>query len=227
MATLTHDPVVETVARHARPLTGDVHDYDPLLSWIGDARLVLLGEASHGTAEFYAERAAITRRLILERGFTAVAVEADWPDAARVHRYVQGRSHDAQPSDALADFRRFPRWMWRNTVVRDFVGWLHHHNARLPDHQPRVGFYGLDLYSLHASIEAVLRYLAHTDPQAAARAQARYACFDHYGEDPQAYGQAAGFGLGRSCEDDVVHQLVELRRDAEQYLRRDGMVAEE
>jgi len=126
------------------PLTGAPADYDPLFELIGDARLVLLGEASHGTHEFYSARALITQRLIQEKGFTAVAVEADWPDAYRVHRYVRGVSDDAESIDALANFKRFPTWMWRNADVLDFVGWLRAYNDGLAQGATKVGFYGLD-----------------------------------------------------------------------------------
>jgi len=199
--------------RVARPLES-THDYDSLLERIGAAPLVLLGEASHGTEEFYRIRAELTRRLIVEQGFTAVAVEADWPDAYRVNRYVRGDNADRDAEAALAGFLRFPTWMWRNTIVRDFVAWLRAHNDALGAKGERVGFYGLDLYSLHSSIEAVLAYLDRTDPDAAARARYRYACFDHFGEDVQAYGYATGFDLAPSCEDDVVAQLIDLRRHA-------------
>ena len=154
----------------AHRLTGAPEDFDPLLAQVGDARYVLLGEASHGTHEFYRIRAAITKRLILEKGFSAVAVEADWPDAYRVNRYVTGGGDDADATEALGGFRRFPQWMWRNADVLDFVGWLRAHNDALPTAAPKVGFYGLDLYSLHASIDAVLQYLRIVDPAAARRA---------------------------------------------------------
>jgi erythromycin esterase-like protein len=186
---------------------------------------VLLGEASHGTHEFYRERAQITKRLIREKGFTAVAVEADWPDAYRVNRYVRGRGDDVEAIDALGGFRRFPAWMWRNADVLDFVGWLRAHNDETGTGRPGAGFYGLDLYSLHASMEAVLAYLDKVDPDAAGRARARYACFDNYGEDTQAYGFASGLGLGPSCEQEVITQLVDLRRSAAEYALRDGRIA--
>lgn len=194
----------------ATPLTGDA-DLDHVLDLIGDARLVLIGEASHGTHEFYRTRAALTRRLIEERDFTAVAVEADWPDALRVNRYVRGQAADASSDEALSDFRRFPRWMWRNTVVQEFVEWLRQHNRNIAT---PTGFYGLDLYSLHASIESVLGYLDRVDPESATRARARYSCFDHFGQDPQVYGYATAAGLMEPCEDEVVGQLVELQQDA-------------
>lgn len=186
---------------------------------------MLLGEASHGTHEFYRERAQITKRLIKEKGFTAVAVEADWPDAYRVNRFVRGAGDDPEAVDALGGFKRFPAWMWRNADVLDFVGWLRAHNDSVPASVRKVGFYGLDLYSLHASIEAVLDYLDKVDPEAAWRARYRYSCFEHFGEDPQAYGYAAGIGLTRSCENEVVSQLIELQRQAGELARRDGRIA--
>ena len=210
-----------------QPLTGDAHDYDALLEAIGDARIVLLGEASHGTHEFYAERAKITWRLILERGFHAVAVEADWPDAYRVNAYVRGRGDDRSADDALGGFKRFPTWMWRNRDVLAFVEWLREHNASRPNAAEHAGFYGLDLYSLRSSIGAVLEYLDNVDPEAAARARYRYGCFGDAGEDSQAYGYAAAFNLTQSCEDAAVRQLMELREHAAEYASRDGRLAED
>jgi erythromycin esterase-like protein len=215
----------DVVAGAAVPLTGAATDYDELLDMIGNARFVLLGEASHGTHEFYRERARITRRLITEKGFTSIAVEADWPDAYRVNRYVRGEGADPDAVDALGGFKRFPAWMWRNADVLDFIGWLRAHNDDIPDPSGRVGFFGLDLYSLHASIEAVLTYLDKVDPIGASAARYRYSCFEHFGEDPQSYGYAAGFGLAESCEQEVVSQLVELQHHAAEYARRDGRVA--
>jgi erythromycin esterase-like protein len=206
----------------AQPLRGTSADFDPLLRRIGNARVVLLGEASHGTHEFYRIRAEITKRLIREKGFTAIAVEADWPDAYRVNRFVRGRSDDADAADALGGFRRFPQWMWRNADVVDFVGWLRAYNDTVVGAHRTVGFYGLDLYSLHASIEAVLAYLRVVDPGAARRAQERYACFDHAGPDLHRYGAATQFGLTPSCEREVIAQLVELQRASAEYAKRDG-----
>jgi erythromycin esterase-like protein len=205
----------------ARPLVGAPADFDPLLTLVGNAHFVLIGEASHGTHEFYRVRGEITKRLIREQGFTSVAVEADWPDAYRVNRYVLGRGADLDAIEALEGFKRFPQWMWRNADVLDFVGWLRAYNACCPE-PAQIGFYGLDLYALHASIDAVLRYLRLVDPAAARRAQERYSCFDHFGGDPQAYGYATRFGLAPSCETAVVEQLEELRRSAAEYARRDG-----
>ncbi|HZO53476.1 MAG TPA: erythromycin esterase family protein [Bryobacteraceae bacterium] len=217
--------ITDLVHDAALPLTGSPSDYDHLLEFIGDARFVLLGEASHGTHEFYRQRAQITKRLIQEKGFTVVAVEADWPDAYRVNRYVRGASKDADAVEALSGFKRFPAWMWRNADVLDFVGWLRSYNDSLPPDARRTGFYGLDLYSMHASIGAVLAYLDKVDPEGARRARHRYACFEHFGEDPQGYGYAAGLGLSHSCESEVISQLIDLQRRAAEYARRDGRVA--
>jgi erythromycin esterase-like protein len=193
------------------PLAGGARDHDALLRLIGPARLALVGEASHGTQEFYRERIEITKRLIAEHGFTAIAVEADWPDAWRVNRYVRGRSDDRDAGDALSGFQRFPAWMWRNTEVRDFVEWLREYNAGRGA-QAQVGFYGIDLYSLFTSMQAVLAYLDRVDPESAKRARARYACFDHAHEDSQAYGYGASYGVSPSCEDEAVQQLRDMNR---------------
>jgi erythromycin esterase-like protein len=194
-----------------REITGAAGDYDALLELAGDARFVLLGEASHGTHEFYRARSRITRRLIAEKGFCAVAIEGDWPCAHRVNRYVRGAGADRTADAALAGFERFPAWMWRNRDVLQFVGWLRRHNDALAPGAPRAGFYGLDLYSLFDSMRAILVYLERVDPAAARRARARYACFDHFAEASQRYGYASAFGVSKSCEDEVVAQLVEMR----------------
>ena len=196
----------------ARPLSGYPHDYDVLLDMIGDAHFVMLGEATHGTHEFYRERAFITQRLIEEKGFHAVAVEADWPDAYRVNRYIRNMSDDGSPEQALSGFQRFPTWMWRNTDMVRFVDWLQHHNESLGIAQRQVGFYGLDLYSLFTSIDEVLHYLDRADPEAARAARERYACFDHFHEDSQLYGYMASYGLmHETCEKVVAQQLHDLR----------------
>ena len=219
------DPIA-VVRRHAIELTGGARDYDSLIAAVGDARVVMIGEATHGTHDFYHERAVITRRLIEEKGFAGVAVEADWPDAYRVNRYVRGAGTDEDAVEALGDFERFPMWMWRNADVLDFIGWLRAYN----DTQPadlRAGFYGLDLYSLRASIQAVLAYLSNVDPEAARRARIRYGCFDQFGDELQQYGYAASFGLTTTCEREVLAQLVDLQRQRATYASRDGRVAEE
>jgi erythromycin esterase-like protein len=213
-------PVIER-----QPLVGSAEDYDRLLDLVGDARVVMLGEASHGTHEFYRERALITRRLIQERGFRAVAVEADWPDAYRVNRYVHGAPEDADAEEALRGFRRFPTWMWRNAEVLDFVGWLRARNESRPPSEA-AGFFGLDLYSLSSSVREVIFYLERVDPPAAARARERYACFEPVAGE-QAYERAATLGVSEPCRSEVVAQLVELRRLGDSVLRRDGIAAED
>ena len=215
---------IRAIRPSLQQLSGASADYDALLDLVGDARFVLIGEASHGTHEFYAHRAAITRRLIAEKGFNAVAVEADWPDAYRVNRYVRGLGDDEKADDALADFKRFPTWMWRNRDVVEFIDWLREYNERIRGEDRRVGFYGVDLYSLFSSIEAVITYLQKVDPEAARRARERYSCFDHFGDEAQAYGYATAIGATPSCEDEVVSQLVDFRRKLSDYAQRDGHI---
>lgn len=202
------------------------HDVDALVELAADAQLVLIGEASHGTGEFYEIRADLTRRLIADHGFRGVAAEADWPDSARVHQYVTGRSEDEDAESALQGFRRFPSWMWRNHTVRDFVEWLRDWNRGLPPAQ-QAGFYGIDLYSLHSSIEAVLQYLDEHDPASAREARSRYACFDQFLREPQLYGMAMNRRRAGTCEEEVVRQLMELRARHTRLTAHDGHAAKE
>jgi erythromycin esterase-like protein len=215
---------LEAVQHHALWFEPAQNGFGPLLDRAGSAKLVLIGEASHGTHEFYRARAELTKALIAEKGFNFVAVEADWPDAYRVNRWVRHESPDSSAEAALDDFVRFPRWMWRNRDVVTFIEWLRTHNS---SRQPasRAGFYGLDLYSLHRSAFAVLDYLRKVDPAGAERAKYRYGCFEDFGEDTHAYGYAASVGLSKSCEQDVLKQLVELQQRAADYAHRDGHVA--
>ena len=213
--------VLDAVRASARPITGGADDYDALLDMVGNARFVLLGEATHGTHEFYAERARITQRLIEEKGFTAVAVEADWPDAYRVNRYVRGHGLDADGRAALSGFERFPAWMWRNTAVLDFVEWLRKRNDRVGA-SAQAGFYGLDLYSMFTSIHEVLRYLEQVDPHAAIQARKVYGCFDHYEQDSQQYGYEASFGMSPSCQEGVLTTLRAMQQRAHDYMQADG-----
>ena len=220
--------IVRLLAREAWPVRGDPEDYDSLLDQIGDAAYVLIGEASHGTHEFYRERARITQRLIEQKGFVAVAIEGDWPDAYRVDRYVRGLGSDADAEEALRGFQRFPTWMWRNADVLDFVGWLRSMNDERARSDRKVGFYGLDVYSLYASANAVVEYLERVDPAAAQRARDHYACFDYFGPDEQAYAIATRTQNAATCEDDVMAVLTELRkRVAASYGRDTPMDQEE
>jgi erythromycin esterase-like protein len=183
-----------------------------------DARIVLLGEATHGSSEFYKARAAITRHLIQHHGFSFVAVEADWPDAARIDRYVRHREPEPSRSEAFA---RFPTWMWRNTDVMALVDWLRDHNQNLPSDR-RVWFHGLDLYSLGASIDGVLAYLDRVDPEAAKIARHRYGCLTPWQEEPADYGRTVHYGNRDPCEDEVVAQLSEMLSNRLAYLGTDG-----
>ncbi len=225
-AMVEHDEIVRAVDEHALRLSGREADFEPILRRIDDAHLVLVGEATHGTHEFYKFRAELTKRLIERKGFRLVAVEADWPDAYRVNRWVQHQGGGETATEALGAFERFPQWMWRNTEVAGFAEWLRRFNADLSPAE-RAGFYGLDVYSLHRSARRVVTYLEEVDPQAAERARERYACFDHAGGEPRQYGLAAVRGITDSCEEAVVEQLTELHRRAGEYLERDGVVARE
>jgi erythromycin esterase-like protein len=216
--------LIEAIRSTSSPIGDETHAWDDLIDLVRDARFVLLGEASHGTHEFYRARSEITRRLVTELGFNVIAAEADWPDAYRANRWVRGLGEDRSPIEALSDFRRFPTWMWRNTDVVALIDWLAEHNRGIGDEKLRTGFYGIDLYSLFTSIEAVLGYLDKVDPEAARRARDRYSCFERFAEDSQAYGYAASFGVAEPCEDDVVAQLLEFRSKVAQYASRNGTI---
>jgi len=218
--------LVAAARTSAMPLNGVTRpEVARVIDRLRPAKYYLLGEASHGTQDFYHLRSCITKHLIEKHGLTAVAVEADWPDAYRVNRFVRGEGPDQDANAALSGFERFPSWMWRNTEVLSCVRWLREWNDSHADR--KVGFYGLDLYSLITSVQAVVGYLDRVDPEAASRARARYACFDHFAGDTHAYGYAVSAGIIESCEDEVVSQLAELRKQAVAYANRDGHVAEE
>ena len=201
------------------PEIGGTH-LGPLVERIGGSRLVLIGEATHGTSEFYRMRAEITKQLILRKGVQFVAIEGDWPDAARVDQYVR----QLEPADGhrWEAFSRFPTWMWRNREVLEFVEWLRDHNQSIRDPQKRVAFYGLDLYSLFTSIRAVLDYLDRVDPEAARIARLRYGCLTPWEGDPALYGRLAVGGRYRVCENEVVAVLTDLLKQRLQYTQYDG-----
>lgn len=186
--------LLKLLRHNAIPLTGKKNDYDSLLDYIGEAQCVLLGEATHGTHEFYQMRAAITQELITKKGFNAICLEADWPDTYRINRYIKGQKADKNSMQALDNFKRFPQWMWRNTQMVEFVSQLHNHNA-IRSQDKKVGIFGLDLYSLYSSIEEVLKYLDATDPAAAQRARMRYECLALYRHNAQEYGYATTFDI--------------------------------
>jgi len=213
--------LAEAIRHAAEPLPDPASpEFADLFDRYADRRVVLLGEASHGTSEFYRARAAITRRLIERHGFTIVAVEADWPDAASIDRHVRRRPAVASPEPP---FQRFPAWMWRNTDVLAFVRWLRTHNEGRPAEQ-QAGFYGLDMYSLSGSIAAVLGYLEQIDPAAAEVARERYACLMPWQKDPAVYGRAMLSQRHEECEEEVVAQLQDLLRKRLEYAREDGVL---
>jgi len=203
----------------ADPIDGiETSDISALLERARRARVVLIGEASHGTSEFYRMRAHITRRLIREAGFSIVAIEGDWPDASRVDRYVR---HLPPRPDAEPAFTRFPTWMWRNRETAAFGDWLREHNALL-EPPARVTFRGLDLYSMYGSIQAVLRYLDQVDPEAAREGRSLYACLEPWAEEPAMYGRLAVSGRYRSCEEQVIEMLHRLLARRLEDLTQDG-----
>lgn len=209
------------------PLSEKEDKYSSLLEKIGNARFVLIGEATHGTHEFYQARAEISQQLITKKGFMAIAIEGDWPDAYRIHRYLQGIGHKKDWEQALDEFKRFPTWMWRNTTLAPFLRWLRAHNDDLTSPATKVGFYGLDLYSLNSSMQAVINFLSKVDPEAAERARTRYACFDHLGCDPQTYGYLTSEGLKKSCMKEAIEQILELQHHAFEYVRKDNIAQED
>ncbi|MEQ9109079.1 MAG: protein-L-isoaspartate(D-aspartate) O-methyltransferase [Rhodospirillaceae bacterium] len=216
---IVSDTIPEGLARYGESFTDIMDaDLDPLLARVGESKVVLIGEASHGTSEFYRMRARISQRLIKEKGFTVVAAEADWPDAARIDHYVR---HREVPASEWEAFSRFPTWMWRNEEVREFVDWLHVYN-RYRAYNDRPAFYGLDLYSLYNSTRAVIDYLQDVDPDLALVARYRYGCLSPWEADPAAYGHAALTGAYRNCERDVTKMLVELYSKRQDYTLRDG-----
>ncbi|KTC86631.1 erythromycin esterase family protein [Legionella brunensis] len=221
-----HQKLISTLNNALLPLDITKSDYSFILNKIRDARFVMIGEATHGTEEFYQARIDITRLLIEEKGFMAVAIEGDWPDAYTVHRYIQEKSNVSDAEQSLEDFKRFPTWMWRNTTMPPFIEWLRAYNKSLTSSK-KIGFYGLDLYSLNASMQAVIGYLMQIDPEAAQRARKRYACFDHTNIDPQTYGYLTNIGIKKSCINEAIAVLVELQHHAFKYIREDRITAED
>src|SRR5665213_2694244 len=219
--------LIATIDAAAKPLRTP-RDLDPLLDRIGEARFVLLGEATHGTSEFYRWRTAITRRLVEERGFSFVAVEGDWPDCYRVNRHVKHLREPAESGEqVLHAFARWPTWMWANREVVELVEFLRAHNSR-HSWERQVGFYGLDVYSLWESMSAVIEYLDRVDPAAALEARRAYGCFDRFHGDAQDYARSTAL-TPTSCEPDVVQMLTKLRAHAPEYLAdgRDAYFAAE
>lgn len=202
-------------------LKGTPDDYAPLLEQIGDTNFVFLGEATHGTHEFYEQRARISKELIQKKRFNVIAVEADWPDSCRINKYIRGTAHERSAAESLTDFTRFPIWMWRNEETLNLIEWLYNHNKQLREEE-RVGFYGLDVYSLFSSAKAVTRYLETVDPDLAAAARARYECLEGFQGQAQRYGLAASLGMTEKCERAIIEQILLLQKDRIEYLKKDG-----
>ena len=203
-----YQKLIHILTEAVQPLSEQADKYSSLLDKIGDSRFVLIGEATHGTHEFYQARIEITQQLIEKKNFMAVTIEGDWPDVYRIHRYLQGKGHKRDWKQAIDDFKRFPTWMWCNTTLPPFLRWLRTYNDNLSSPIEKIGFYGLDLYSLYSSTQAVIDYLSKVDPEAAERARLRYACFDHVKPDPQTYGYLTSMGVKKSCVKETVDQLL-------------------
>lgn len=217
--------LLDSLRSVAIPLQGKPSDYDSLIDHVGDAQIVLLGEATHGTHEFYDIRSQISKRLISEKGFHTIAIEGDWPDAFQVNRYIHSQMY-TDANDALSSFDRFPIWMWRNVPMINFVEWMRHYNQKAKP-ENKVRFLGLDLYSLYRSVDVVINYLEHIDPEAAQEARYHYSCFDHFREDPQAYGYAVFKRVIESCAGDVIEQLQRLLDQDWEFLEKGKISAEE
>lgn len=212
--------MLKDLKAHAIQLTGKPTDYDALLDYIGDAQIVMLGEATHGTKEFYDIRAEISQRLINEKNFNAILIEGDWPDAYHVNRYIHQQEHK-NAQEALAAFDKFPTWMWRNASMVALVEWLAVYNKQ--KQKQKVSFYGLDLYSLYRSIDAVINYFEKTDPTLVEQARHYYACFDKFKRDPQDYGYAVFMQKIQSCQDDVIEALKFVQDQTWEYLGKEGL----
>lgn len=209
------------IKKNLQPLTNEKSDYDSIMEMAKTSRFVLIGESSHGTKEFYKIRADITKRLIDELGFNAIAIEGDWPDAYRVNRYVNATNSNGGATQALEDFERFPTWMWQNREVLSFIKWLRCYNT--VNTKAAIGFYGLDLYSMHSSIAAVIDYLDEIDPQAALRARSHYNCLDNFPTN----SSSALHALDNTCKEEIVKQLENLRQNSFEYLKKEGFLAKE
>jgi erythromycin esterase-like protein/predicted phosphoribosyltransferase len=221
----SHQLLIKEIKDNLIDFTKVFNPCDPILKLVNDAHFVLLGESTHGTDEFYHFRAKITKELICNYGFNAIAIEADWPDSYRINRYINGDKTILDAKDALEDFKRFPSWMWRNHAILDFINWLYDYNHSYPFSKKRVGFYGLDIYSLNSSIKAVIDYLDKIDPKAASRARHRYNCFNYYyAQNPQEYGYASLVGVAPKCQKEVINQLMELQKESFKKLQQNGYI---
>jgi erythromycin esterase-like protein len=215
MATKIHEELVSLLNEERIPIDlANKDTLDIILNQIGQARIVLMGEASHGTEEFYLTRMALSKLLIQTKGFHAIAIEGDWPSAFSVHRYIQDPENETTKLDALNAFKRFPDWMWRNTAMANFIDWMKDHNNHTSDPLHKIGFYGLDLYSLHDSITSIICYLKKHQPTLVDQAIHRYGCFDHVAVDPQMYGYLVNQSIKKACIKEVTDAFLELQHEA-------------
>lgn len=216
------EKLIKRLTEAACPILENEKQFDALLGEIGDARVVLLGEASHGTHEFYEARIQMTKQLIKEKGFMAVAIEGDWPDVYQMNRYVQGYLPKEALMEAFSEFKRYPRWMWRNASLPPFLAWLREYNDSVASDKVKVGIYGLDLYSLNTSMQAVIQYLDKVDPEGAKRARERYLCFDHLGCEPQSYGYSVSQHIKKPCFKEALAEVMDLQYRAFDYVKKDN-----
>jgi erythromycin esterase-like protein len=211
-------PATNLIKKSAHAVSGNSRDYDPLMKMIGDARFVLLGEATHGTHEFYRERALITRRLIEEKGFDAVVLEADWTDAYRANKFVHGAAEDQSAEQSLSGFTRFPQWMWRNTDFRDLVASIRSHNNSTKSGMSIASIYGMDLYGISESADELVNYLKRVDSEAGNRAAKRYSCFAGYNDKLEQYGYDVSRDGKKSCEKQTLEQFQEMENRFNNWL---------
>lgn len=217
--------LINTIRNTVNPLSNDPKSYYPLLDRIADAHFVLLGEATHGTSQFYAARAQITSLLIKEKGFNVIAVEADFPEVQPINQFLKDSQFRKSTAECLDGFKRFPIWMWKNKEMLSFIEQLKDINLQKPP-EKKIAFYGMDLYSMYSSIEAVISYLDKVDPDAAQMAKKRYACFYRYGSDDDSYGQAMSY-VKENCQKQVVDQLIELQKKRNEYLQENSLQGNE
>lgn len=198
------------LSQHIQSFNSDYQSYTSLIDDMADAQLILMGEATHGTHEFYRIRCELTKILIQEKGFSALAIEADWPDAYLLNQYVKNNDPSLDEKSAFKNFDVFPSWMWRNGEMIKFIQWLRTYNDQINEQKFKAGLYGLDIYSLHASMKLVIEYLKKIDPKAAKEAQKRYECLDQYANDPTSYSYAITSGLVPDCKEEVYDQLIDI-----------------
>ncbi|MGD6965944.1 erythromycin esterase family protein [Rossellomorea vietnamensis] len=209
-----NESVIQSIQEHSKAYESE-RDLDKILQEIGDSRIVLLGEASHGTSEYYKIRTELSKRLIEEKGFNIIAVEGDWPASQSVNKYIKGNDETANPQDVLQSFKRWPTWMWANEEVVELISWLKEFNAKKASKQ-KAGFYGIDVYSLWESMEEVIRYLENTNSPDLEKAKKAFSCFEPFNKEPQEYAVSAGY-LGEDCTEEIVGLLSTIRANKKDF----------